>query len=175
MREPRLLNWLIVFGVIFLAGASVAAETTPKALVEPYLMTKIVVKDIDRSEAFYTKVMGMTAVAVVDNAKLKEVALTMTGKPFDASIMLWSSKDPNKKPAVVGDGFRTFIFVTKDIHGMIKRIKDAGMEETRPLVELAPSPLQTLSSPEKISKLLVWHGKDPDGYGLEVIEMSLGK
>jgi len=155
----------VAAGVIWLAQASMAAETPPKNLVEPYIMTKIDVKDIDRSEAFYTKVMGMKAVAVVDNARLKEVALTLSGEPFDATLMLWSSKDPNKKPAVIGDGFRTMIFVTKDIHGLIKRIKDAGMEETRPIVEMAPSPLQTISSPEKISKLLVWHDKDPDGYG----------
>jgi catechol 2,3-dioxygenase-like lactoylglutathione lyase family enzyme len=165
LRALKFLSYLAVVGFMLAGQVCLAADAATKGLVPPFISAKITVADIARSEAFYTKIIGLKVVARVDLPHASEVVMTQNGDPFEAALVIWAHKVP-KEPIVVGNGFREMVFVTYDPYGLVKRIKDAGMEETFPITEMDPSPLKT------VSKLVVWHGKDPDGYGVEVLQLK---
>jgi predicted enzyme related to lactoylglutathione lyase len=162
LRAFKFLSTLAIAGLMMVTQSSQAAEVKKGALVPAAIMAKINVSDLERSATFYSKVIGLKEVARVDLPAFKEVILTQTGDPYEAAIVLLEFKE--KKPLVMGTAFNTLVFVTHDIKAMAQRVKDGGgtMGE---IAERSPSPLPT------VSVLRVAHGKDPDGYGLELLEM----
>ena len=116
----------------------------------------ISVTDLDRSEQFYTDVMGLTVLDRIDIPEAKEIVL---GSDESSSKLQLAQKTAQQGPINHGDeALWKFYIYTDDIEKMFETAVDYGCE-----VEMPPTRLEKW--PVTIAMIL-----DPDGYRIEVLQ-----
>lgn len=116
----------------------------------------ISVSDLERSEAFYCKVMGLVVLDRIEVPEAKEIVL---GSPDSEGKLQLAQKKSQQGPIDHGDEalWKFYIYVD-DIDRVFRAAVDYGCR-----VELEP--LQLEEWPVTIAMII-----DPDGYRIELLE-----
>lgn len=133
--------------------SATAAPPPPRSL--GLLSAAFTVTDLDRSLAFYTKGLGLTAPARIENPKATEAPLLFPGG--GPSLLLIRSKaaaPADAAPPRIG----RIILDVADLRGLAARLQAAGYALASPVVE----------NPQH--HVLVAVVKDPDGNELELVQ-----
>jgi predicted enzyme related to lactoylglutathione lyase len=117
-------------------------------------MTKIIVADLDRSEAFYRAVCGFDEVERIAGPGFVEAIMRPSGNPAGAALVLLA--DGTTPPP----GEAVLVFETDDVAAFAARIVAAGGEVTMP---------PQLYAEAGITFALF---RDPEGHTLEAISRS---
>ncbi|MGA0602577.1 VOC family protein [Caulobacter sp. KR2-114] len=112
------------------------------------------VSDLARSEDFYARVLGMKRTAVFKLAEMDEVMLAHEGR---SAVVLMHYTDG--RAISYRDNPVKLVFYVTDPAAMIEAIRAEGLAIT-----LEPAPNASLGG------AVVGMGKDPDGYGVELIQ-----
>ncbi len=126
--------------------------------------TMLRVKDIDKSIAFYTEVMGMSVFRRRDNegGKYTVAFLGYGDEASDPAIELtynWGQDDGYE----LGTGFGHVAIGVPDIYGICAKVEAFGMEVPRP-----PGPLKHSGPNGPVIAFI----RDPDGYSIELGERA---
>lgn len=118
----------------------------------------ITVSDLDRSVDFYTRVIGMQQLRVIELPYLKEVIVGYAAQGFERGsrlvLMRWldnDSRNPKDNPVKL-------VFQVKDTVAFAERIRADGCEVTRE------------AGKSSVSNAVIAMCKDPDGYVLEILQ-----
>lgn len=136
-----------------------ATTTAPAAKVRaPAKMAAvgIGVSDMARSVKFYTEVMGMAQLQVINLPHLQEIVL---GYERDVSVVLMHYLDGSEQH-YTGNPVK-LVFNSDDPKVIFERIKAAGHEITR-WPEVMP----------EFHNMIIGLAKDPDGYTIELLGQS---
>jgi lactoylglutathione lyase len=112
------------------------------------------VSDLDRSEAFYRDVLGMTRTGTFHLDYMDEVMLAHEGRN---AVVLMHYTDGSARN--YRDNPVKLVFYVTDAVGFAGKIKAAGLEITHP-----PTPNAGMGG------AVICLAKDPDGYVIELIE-----
>jgi lactoylglutathione lyase len=115
------------------------------------------VSDLDRSVDFYTNVLGMRQVARHDFEGVTEV-LVGYGVQGESPSLVLVARAGHPFPLDVGTGFDRVLLMVDDVRLVCERLHAFGCDVTQEPAELAGFPV------------LLAMAKDPDGYGLELLE-----
>jgi lactoylglutathione lyase len=127
-------------------------------MTEPRLVgVGLHVSDLDRSVDFYTNVLGMQQVARHDFEGVTEV-LVGYGVPGESPSLVLVARAEHPSPLDVGTGFDRVLLIVDDVRATCEKLRAFGCDVTREPAELAGFPV------------LLAMAKDPDGYGLELLE-----
>lgn len=122
------------------------------------LHTMIRVGDLDRSIAFYTKVLGMTLLRQKDYPDGKfTLAFVGYGDEKDTAV-IELTHNWETSSYTIGDGYGHVALGVADIYGTCDAIRLAGGTITR-----EPGPM-------KHGSTVIAFVEDPDGYKIELIE-----
>lgn len=126
--------------------------------------TMLRVKDLDRSIAFYTEVLGMEVFRRRDNegGRYTVAFLGYGSEASDPAIELtynWGQDDGYE----LGTGFGHIAIGVPDIYGVCARVEAMGMEVPRP-----PGPLKHSGPNGPVIAFI----RDPDGYSIELGERA---
>ena len=143
------------------AGAS---PPVVRALKPRIRHTMLRVKDLDRSIAFYTEVLGMEVFRRRDNegGRYTVAFLGYGSEASDPAIELtynWGQDDGYE----LGTGFGHIAIGVPDIYGVCARVEAMGMEVPRP-----PGPLKHSGPNGPVIAFI----RDPDGYAIELGERA---
>lgn len=124
--------------------------------------TMIRVGDLDRSVAFYSRHFGMTVAKRVDvpEAKYTNVFIGYGNEADDPMIELTYNYGVLTYEA--GTGFGHLAIGVRDLHGVCRSLRDAGVRIVR-----EPGPL-------KFGTVHIAFIDDPDGYRIELIDLDTG-
>ncbi|RUO79562.1 lactoylglutathione lyase [Pseudidiomarina taiwanensis] len=125
-----------------------------------FLHTMLRVGDMQRSIDFYTQVLGMKLLRTADNEAYRySLAFVGYGAETDHTVLeLTYNWDTDSYDH--GDAFGHIAIGVDDIYATCDRIKAAGAEVYR-----EPGPV-------KGGKTVIAFVRDPDGYAIELIELS---
>jgi len=157
---------LVSLGLCLMSpGTTSAAEPASSQSVNSgrISMTKINVSDLDRSLAFYTKILGFKEETGgrIELPAMTEVLLTSSGRTSQHTLILVFQKNRHE-PLVLGNAFNALVFVLPDLRGTVKKIADAGYQI---------SPVTDTKSRWTFASITaVATGKDPDGFPLELVQ-----
>jgi lactoylglutathione lyase len=116
----------------------------------------IAVTDLERSERFYTQVMGLTVLDRIEIPDAKEIVL---GSEGSGSKLQLAQKTAQQGPIDHGDeALWKFYIYTDDIAAVFQAAQDWGCE-----VEMPPTKLEKW--PVTIAMII-----DPDGYRIELLQ-----
>lgn len=120
------------------------------------------VADLDRSVDFYTRVMGMQSLRVIDLPYLKEVVVGYAAQGFErgSRVVLMHWIDESRRGEEYRDLPVKLVFQVKDTVAVIERLRAEGCEIIR-------EPGQSRAAN---SKAVIGMAKDPDGYVLEILQ-----
>lgn len=126
--------------------------------------TMLRVKDLDRSIAFYTEVLGMEVFRRRDNegGRYTVAFLGYGSEASDPAIELtynWGQDDGYE----LGTGFGHIAIGVPDIYAVCARVEAMGMEVPRP-----PGPLKHSGPNGPVIAFI----RDPDGYSIELGERA---
>jgi lactoylglutathione lyase len=143
------------------AGASPPVVKAAKPRIRH---TMLRVKDIDRSIAFYTEVLGMEVFRRRDNegGRYTVAFLGYGSEASDPAIELtynWGQDDGYD----LGTGFGHIAIGVPDIYGVCARVEAMGMDVPRP-----PGPLKHSGPNGPVIAFI----RDPDGYSIELGERA---
>ena len=143
------------------AGAS---PPVIKAVKPRIRHTMLRVKELDRSIAFYTEVLGMEVFRRRDNegGRYTVAFLGYGSEASDPAIELtynWGQDDGYE----LGTGFGHIAIGVPDIYGVCARVEAMGMEVPRP-----PGPLKHSGPNGPVIAFI----RDPDGYAIELGERA---
>ena len=115
------------------------------------------VADMARSVKFYTEVMGMAQLQVIELPHLKEIVL---GYDRDVAVVLmhWAGR---LQPQLWRQSGDKLVFNSDDPKAIFDRMRAAGHEITRE-PEVMP----------EFHNMIIGLGKDPDGYVIELLKPS---
>jgi lactoylglutathione lyase len=119
--------------------------------------TGLGVSDLERSAQFYTGVLGMQIVQTYNLERVDEHILTFEGR--NNALLLMNFKDGREHR--YQDNPVKLIFWVADIAEVFRRVREGGFE-----IVQQPAPQEILAD------AVVGFIKDPDGYGIEIIERS---
>ena len=124
-----------------------------------FLHTMIRVLDLDKSVAFYTKLMGMTELRRRDvpGGKYTLCFLGYESNPDQAEIELthnWEQKTPYE----LGTGFGHLAVGVPDVAASCEAVRTGGGKVTRP------------AGPVQHGTTIIAFVEDPDGYKIELIQ-----
>ena len=122
-----------------------------------FSFTKIVVRDLARSVAFYERVLGMKPVMHFEREDLEEIGLRSSEEEGLAPTLVLM-KPAGDAPIVLGNGWGPLGFVTPDIAAVFARARQQGSriaEEPKEIPEIGVS---------------VGFVEDPDGHPIEVVQ-----
>ncbi|AYO11709.1 lactoylglutathione lyase [Vibrio campbellii] len=125
-----------------------------------FLHTMIRVADLDKSIEFYTKVLGMSELERFENTEYR-YTLVFVGnadQPGSAAIELTYNWDTDSYD--LGNAFGHMALGCEDIYAACDKIKALGGNVTR-----EPGPM-------KGGETHIAFIKDPDGYQIELIQLS---
>jgi predicted enzyme related to lactoylglutathione lyase len=114
-------------------------------------MTKIVVVDLDRSEAFYRAVCGFDQIERISGAGFTESIMRPADNPMGGALVLFV--DGTRPPP----GEAVLVFETEDVEDFAERVVMAGGITT-----LAPQIIAELG-------ITVAMFRDPEGHTLEAV------
>jgi lactoylglutathione lyase len=124
------------------------------------LHTMLRVGDLDRSIAFYTKILGMTLLRRKDYPT-GEFTLAFLGYgPEDTHTVLELTYNWGRDRYDLGDAYGHIALGVEDIYATCERLRAAGAKITR-----EPGPM-------KHGTTVIAFIEDPDGYKVELIEES---
>lgn len=116
----------------------------------------IAVTDLDRSEQFYTQVMGLTVLDRIEIPDAKEIVL---GSEGSSSKLQLAQKTVQQGPIDHGDeALWKFYIYTDDIEGVFRAAVEYGCQ-----VEMRPARLEQW--PVTVAMIF-----DPDGYRIELLQ-----
>jgi lactoylglutathione lyase len=121
-----------------------------------FAMTKIVVTDLDRCEAFYRSVCGFDHVERISGKDFVESIMRPSSEATGAALVLFA--DGSTPPP----GEAVLVFETEDVVALVARALAAGGEITHP--------------PQHLSELGIIFAmlRDPEGHTLEAISRHAG-
>ena len=124
-----------------------------------YLHTMIRVMDLDKSVAFYTKLMGMKELRrnEVPGGRYTLCFVGYAGNPDQAEIELTHNWDQTT-PYEVGSGFGHLAVGVPDVAAACETVSAGGGKVTRP------------AGPVKHGTTIIAFVEDPDGYKIELIQ-----
>ena len=125
------------------------------------LHTMIRVQNLDRSIDFYTRILGMKVIRRKDykDGEFTNVFVGYGEESEDTVIELTYNWDP-KEPYTHGTGFGHIAIGVFDIYDICKNMEIEGVTITR-----SPGPM-------KHGATIIAFLEDPDGYKIELIELS---
>lgn len=142
---------------------------TAKDVAEPrhwkprlaHLMLRV--KDLDRSLAFYTGLLGMKVLRSTDypDGKFTNTFIGYGPEQEVGAIELTHNWD-RQEPYTHGDGYGHFAIDVEDVYGFCEHLAKAGVTITRP-----PGPM-------KHGTRVLAFIKDPDGYVIEIAQPYRG-
>ena len=138
------------------ATTATTAKTTRRGALAA---AGIVVRDLERSVAFYTSVVGMQETQRFDvpDMKLEEVIMAYPGSPTAALVLMHYTDSGEVDRSYVDIGGK-LVFSVDDPVALIDAARADGCEVVR--------------EPEKVPGFgLLGFVKDPDGYALEVLQL----
>ncbi len=123
------------------------------------LHTMLRVKDLDRSVAFYTKMLGMKELRrnEVPDGKYT-LAFVGYGDESDTSVLELTYNWDQETPYDVGSGFGHLAVGLPDVYKACEELKQAGAKITRE------------AGPVKFGKTVIAFVEDPDGYKVELVQ-----
>ena len=126
-----------------------------------FSFAKIVVRDLERSVAFYEQVLGMKPVMHFEREDLEEIGLRFPEEEGPAATLVLM-KPAGDAPIVLGNGWGPLGFVTPDIAALFALARKLGsriVEEPKEMQEIGVS---------------VGYIEDPDGHPIEIVQ-QLGR
>lgn len=123
--------------------------------------TGIAVADLERSSAFYTRVLGMVVLQTIELPTMKQFVLGFEGVR-GASVLLMQYTDgrnPNCE-----EGAAKFVFYVPDAKAMLEVARDAGH-----VIHLEAAEFPSMGG------AIIGFVKDPDGYLVELIQKPVKK
>lgn len=140
-----------------LACGAVQAQTAgpPPAKALGVMSATFATTDLDRSIAFYTKGLGLTAKAPMERKEVTEVPLIFPGGGMSLLLMKWKgdAASPHGKPRI-----GRLILNVPDIKALAAQLEAAGYPLQRPVAE------------QPQFHILVGLAEDPDGNQLELVQ-----
>ena len=132
------------------------------ARTQRIMHTMIRVGDLDRSVQFYSKHFGMEVVKKVDvpEAQYTNVFIGYGNENDDPMIEL--TYNYGRTDYEPGTGFWHLAIGVRDIYGVCRTLRDAGVKIVR-----EPGPL-------KFGTVHIAFVDDPDGYRIELIDLDTG-
>ena len=126
-----------------------------------YLHTMIRVKDLDKSVAFYTKLMGMEELRrrEVPGGRYTLCFVGYASNPDQAEIELTHNWD-QEQPYDIGNGFGHLAVGVPNVAEACETVRSGGGKVTRE------------AGPVKHGTTVIAFVEDPDGYKIELIERS---
>jgi lactoylglutathione lyase len=115
------------------------------------------VADLDRSIDFYTNVLGLRELARYEFEGVTEVLVGFADQQEGPSIVL-VDRAGHPRPIDQGNGFDRVMLMLDDVRGACDRLRAYGCELVR-------EPDETTEFP-----VVIAIARDPDGYGLELLE-----
>ncbi|MCC7167103.1 MAG: lactoylglutathione lyase [Rhodospirillales bacterium] len=124
-----------------------------------FLHVMIRVRDLERSQAFYTDQLGMTLLRRTDYPEGRFTLAFLGYGPESANTVLELTHNWDQaEPYVIGTGFGHLALAVKDIFKTCERLAASGVKIPRP-----PGPM-------KHGSTVIAFIEDPDGYKIELIE-----
>jgi catechol 2,3-dioxygenase-like lactoylglutathione lyase family enzyme len=132
-----------------------ASSGPPAAKALAVLSATFATADLDRSIAFYTKGLGLTAAARMERQEVTEVPLLFPGGGMSLLLMKWKgdAASPHGKPRI-----GRLILAVPDLKALAARLTAAGYSLQRPIAE------------QPQYRILVGLVEDPDGNQLELVQ-----
>jgi len=124
------------------------------------LHTLFRVGDLDRSLRFYTELMGMTLLRRQDYPEGRFTLAFVGYGPETGNTVLELTHNWDTPAYELGNGFGHIALGVSDIHAVCDGLTAAGAKITRP-----PGPM-------KHGRTVIAFLEDPDGYKIELIELS---
>jgi catechol 2,3-dioxygenase-like lactoylglutathione lyase family enzyme len=163
---------MLATGLFFILTAvpqNSSAHDSSENLQPPfeYMITKIVVANLDKSIEFYSRFFGYKEVLRTPRsaAGVINVYTTKGGQNYQHGLT-FVHKAGVSKPIEKG-ALHTIVFSVKDIAGLVNRIEAAGYEIT-----MAPRETKNYSD-SVTSSAVIAYALDPDGYPVEMVEWKL--
>lgn len=142
------------------AQAQTLAQTSPSAgppaaRALGVMSATFATTDLDRSIAFYTKGLGLTAAGRMERQEVTEVPLLFPGGGVSLLLMKWKgdAASPHGKPRI-----GRLILNVPDLRALAARLATAGYSLQRPIAE------------QPQFHILVGLVEDPDGNQLELVQ-----
>ena len=126
-----------------------------------YLHTMLRVKDLDRSVAFYTKLMGMKEIRrrEVPGGRYTLAFVGYGENPEQAELELTYNWDQDK-PYEIGNGFGHLAVGVADVAASCEAVRGGGGKVTRE------------AGPVQHGTTVIAFVEDPDGYKIELIQRT---
>lgn len=125
------------------------------------LHTMIRVRDLDRSLDFYTRLLGMSLLRKTDYPGGSfTLAFVGYGDEGASTVIELTHNWGRQEPYGIGDGFGHLAIGVSDIYGLCENLAKDGVTITRP-----PGPMQHGTT-------VIAFVEDPDGYKIELIQLS---
>jgi catechol 2,3-dioxygenase-like lactoylglutathione lyase family enzyme len=142
-------------------GCGSAQAQTPEAHMPPaakalsVMSATFAASDLDRSIAFYTKGLGLTAAGRMERTEVTEVPMLFPGGGMSLLLMKWKgdAAAPGGKPRI-----GRLILNVPDLKALAARFEAAGYPLKRPIAE------------QPAYHILVGLIEDPDGNQLELVQ-----
>ncbi len=123
------------------------------------LHTMIRVKDLDKSIAFYTDLLGMKLIRKTDFPDGKfTLAFVGYGPEASNTVVELTYNWDQEKPYDIGNGFGHLALAVPDAYGVCDNLRAAGAKITR-----EPGPM-------KHGTTVIAFIEDPDGYKIELVQ-----
>jgi lactoylglutathione lyase len=121
------------------------------------LHTAYFVADIERSLEFYRDVLGMTEQQRFElGAGVKEVVLAFPESKGAGIILMWNT---NRTALYqIGDGYSRVVLMVADLEASVRHLRSHGVIVTK--------------EPTDAQGLRYCIVKDPDGYGIELLQLT---
>jgi lactoylglutathione lyase len=123
-----------------------------------YLHTMLRVGDLDRSVAFYTRLLGMKELRRTDVPEGKYTLVFLGYGGEDSNTVLELTYNHGVDKYDLGTAFGHLALGVPDIYATCEKLRAAGAKITR-----EPGPV-------KFGKTVIAFIEDPDGYKIELIE-----
>ena len=134
-------------------------DSAPAATRFRMLHTMIRVRDLDKSLAFYTGLLGMRLLRKKDYPDGKfTLAFVGYGEEDTNAVIELTHNWGREEPYEIGTGFGHVALGVPDVYGTCEQLQKAGAKITR-----APGPM-------KFGGSVIAFIEDPDGYKIELIQ-----
>jgi len=152
MRHARMAA---VAAVLFSLGCGAVQAQTPGPPPAKALSATFASTNLDRSIAFYTQGLGLTATGRMERKEVTEVPLLFPGGGMSLLLMRWKgdAASPHGKPRI-----GRLILNVPDLKALAARLQAAGYPLQRPIAE------------QPQFHILVAVTEDPDGNQLELVQ-----
>ena len=160
-----ILRYVCLPLIILFAGESKGSAQEQEPGIFNFFSTKINVRNLDKSEEFYTGILGFKVTARVENDRIAEVVLTRGGEgaaTTEQALILYYEKD-RKEPLVSGNALNNLLFVFPDLTDCLNKL-DAGGYQVKGSREPMPAP------PPFGKAVTILFTTDPDRNVIELVQ-----